>query len=57
MRDYWEEELDKNKVTPYQINPEDVIYYKKCVDRDYGSIWFEIKTKDNTVHKFNMPGH
>jgi hypothetical protein len=57
MNNYWEETLNPLLVTKYQINPEEVVYYKKCVNRDYGQIWFEVKTKNNAIHKYNLAGH
>jgi hypothetical protein len=54
---YWEEDLDTLLVTKYQIDPQNVTRYKKCVDRGYGKIWFEVTLNDNSIKVFSLAGH
>ena len=57
INNYWEEDLDTRLVTKYQIDPQSVIRYKKCVDRGYGKIWFEVTLNDNSIKVFSLAGH
>ncbi len=57
INNYWEEDLDTRLVTKYQIDPQNVIRYKKCVDRNYGKIWFEVTLNDNSIKVFSLAGH
>ena len=54
---YWEEDLDTLLVNKYQIDPQDVVRYKKCVHRGYGKVWFEVTMKDNAIKVFSLAGH
>jgi hypothetical protein len=57
MNSYWEEDLNPALVNKYQIDPQEVVSYKKCVDRGLGRIWFEVLLKDNTIKTFALAGH
>ncbi len=57
MNNYWEEELDKEGALRFGVNLNEIVLYKKCVNRGYGSIWYEVHLIDNRVLTASMPGH
>jgi hypothetical protein len=54
---YWEEVLDKTKATRFGVMEKEIVSYKKCVNRSYGQIWFEVELVDGRVLTSNMAGH
>jgi hypothetical protein len=54
---YWEEVLDKTKATRFGVMEREIVSYKKCVNRSYGQIWFEVELVDGRVLTSNMAGH
>jgi hypothetical protein len=54
---YWEEILDISKASRYGVKESEIISYKKCVNRSYGQIWYEVELNDGRVLTSNMAGH
>ena len=54
---YWEEILENSKAVRFGVSVNEVISFKKCVNPDYGQIWFEVALTDGRVLTSNMAGH
>jgi hypothetical protein len=54
---YWEEVLDNAKALRFGVLENEVVSYKKCVNRSYGQIWFEVELVDGRVLTADLAGH